>query len=213
MSLPTPLQPFVVDRPRENWSSFGDPKSPHLRVLRFADRAEQEAAFAAAGIAAPEGLDLSADFFWPDLGDISVLGRVVDQQAVPGEPDEDGLPTIAREATYLPGWYVNILLAELAASEAEPAPVTIAACQAAIDRHVDTVARERNYSSGVSLASYASSTVPLWRAEAEAFIAWRDAVWAYALAELASVQSGDRAAPDTVEAFVEELPAIVWPAA
>lgn len=114
--IPSSLQPFVVDRPRENWRAFGDPASPQLRVLRFDDEAAQIAAFAAAGIAAPEGLGLSSDFFWPGIGDISILGRVVDQQAVPGEPDEDGLPTIAQEATYLPGWFVNVLLAE-------PAPV------------------------------------------------------------------------------------------
>jgi len=41
-------------------------------------------------------------------------------------------------------------------------------------------------------------------------VAWRDAVWAYAYAELGKVMNSERAAP-TVEAFLDELPAIVWP--
>lgn len=208
--IPQSLQPFIVDRPKENWQSWGDPSSPRLRVLRFADQAEQEVAFAAAGIVAQDDMTLPPDFAWPGVGDISIIGRVVDQDL--GEPDENGWPSIVTPPTYLDGWYVNVLVPEPPAEPVAAPAVTLAACQAAIDRHVDAVARERHYASAVSLASYANSTVPQWRAEAEAFVAWRDAVWAYALAELASVQSGDRAAPETVEAFIEELPAIVWPA-
>lgn len=84
--------------------------------------------------------------------------------------------------------------------------------QAAIEAHVDAVARERGYSSAVSCASYVSSTNPLWQAEAGTFIAWRDAAWVYAFAELASVQSGNRAVP-TVDEFIAELPVIEWPEA
>lgn len=82
--------------------------------------------------------------------------------------------------------------------------------QAAIEAHVDAVARERGYSSAVSCASYVSSTNAIWQEEAEAFIAWRDAAWAYAFAELASVQAGNRAVP-TIADFIAELPAIEWP--
>lgn len=94
--------------------------------------------------------------------------------------------------------------------EAPVAPPTLADFQAAIDGHVDAVAGARNYSSGTSCASYAASTVPQWQAEAAAFIAWRDAVWAYAYAELDKVENGQRLTPAVAD-FVDELPAIVWP--
>lgn len=84
--------------------------------------------------------------------------------------------------------------------------------QAAIEAHVDAVARAKGYSSAVSCASYVNSANTVWQAEAEAFIAWRDATWVYAFAELASVQSGNRAVP-TVDEFIAELPVIEWPEA
>jgi hypothetical protein len=82
--------------------------------------------------------------------------------------------------------------------------------QSAIEAHVNTVARQRGYSSAVSCASYVSSTMPQWAAEAGAFIAWRDAAWAYAFSELEKVQSGQREVP-ALDAFLAELPAIEWP--
>lgn len=114
MSLPQFLQACVVNKPKEEWRHFGDPDSPRLKVLRFADQAEQQEVFASAGIVAPEGQALPPDFSWPGIGDISVIGRVVDQDAVMGPEDESGFPTIVQEATYLPGWYVNVLVPEIA---------------------------------------------------------------------------------------------------
>lgn len=82
--------------------------------------------------------------------------------------------------------------------------------QAAIETLVDAVARQRGYSSAVSCASYIASTNPQWAAEAGAFVAWRDAAWAYAFAELEKVQGGQREVP-ALDAFLGELPAIEWP--
>lgn len=70
---------------------------------------------------------------------------------------------------------------------------------------IDRKASEKQYDSGATLASYVNSTVSEWAAEAQAFVAWRDQVWAYALAELGKVQSGEREHP-SVEAFLAELP-------
>ena len=81
----------------------------------------------------------------------------------------------------------------------------------AIEAHIEATAAERDYSSATRLASYVASTKPAWKAEAEAFVAWRDDVWEYVFAELAKVQAGEREEP-TVEAFIAELPAITWPA-
>jgi hypothetical protein len=96
--------------------------------------------------------------------------------------------------------------------EAQNPPLTEQDYARAVQEHVDATARGRGYDSGVSLASYADSAVPIWAAEAAAFVAWRDAVWVYAYAELAKVRNGERPQPD-VNAFVSELLPLVWPAA
>lgn len=83
--------------------------------------------------------------------------------------------------------------------------------QNAIQAHVDAVARSRSYADGKALAGYTVSTVPQWAAEAQAFVAWRDAVWLHAYAELAKVEAGERPVPASPEDFIAELPAIIWP--
>ncbi len=86
----------------------------------------------------------------------------------------------------------------------------VEAFRAAIQSHVDTVATSRRYDSAVSLASYVASNNPVWAAEAQAFVAWRDAVWVYAYAEMDKVLNGQRDQPEIGE-FIAELPAMVWP--
>lgn len=82
--------------------------------------------------------------------------------------------------------------------------------QVAIQTIVDEAARSKLFNDGVTLASYVNSTVDQWAEQATAFVAWRDNVWQYAYSELAKVQGGDRDQP-AVEAFLAELPEIVWP--
>jgi hypothetical protein len=94
---------------------------------------------------------------------------------------------------------------------AEPEPPTQQDFAFAIQDRIDTTAISRGYQDGFALASYATSTIPQWAAEAAAFIAWRDAVWVYAHQELASVLNGSRAIP-TIAGFLEELPGMKWPA-
>jgi len=87
----------------------------------------------------------------------------------------------------------------------DPVDVYCLEIQALIDRK----AQERQYDSGATLASYVNSTIEHWAAEAQAFVAWRDAVWLYALAELDKVQKGKRDQP-SLEAFLAELPDFEW---
>jgi hypothetical protein len=79
---------------------------------------------------------------------------------------------------------------------------------AAIEGHVEATARARGYTSAVSCATYAASTIPAWQAEGAAFVAWRDAVWTAALAMLAAVQAGG----DIPESPIAGLPEMEWPA-
>ena len=102
---------------------------------------------------------------------------------------------------------------QLFAVEGEPEPdpgALIEVFRAAIQSHVDATAVAKRYDSGTSLASYVASTNPQWQAEAQAFVAWRDAVWAYAYAEMDKVLGGERSMP-TVEQILGELPAMEWP--
>lgn len=79
----------------------------------------------------------------------------------------------------------------------------------AIQKHLDDVAKARQYNDALSLASYKDSTITQWASEAATFIAWRDSVWVYAYTELQKVQNNLRQQP-TVEQFIQELPVIEW---
>ena len=57
--------------------------------------------------------------------------------------------------------------------------------------------------------TYATSTNAAWQAEAVAFIAWRDAVYASAISTFSQVESGSIPAP-TIENFLAGLPSINW---
>lgn len=85
------------------------------------------------------------------------------------------------------------------------APASVRDYEDAIQAHIDDAARSKLFHDGVTLASYAASTNPQWASEAQAFVAWRDQVWAYAYQELAKVQGGLREQP-TVEQIIAELP-------
>lgn len=90
-----------------------------------------------------------------------------------------------------------------------PPPPALTDYQRAIEALVDATARERSYSSAVSCASYVASTNAAWRAEAEAFVAWRDAVYTAAFAALAAVDGG--APAPSIADFIAALPVIEWP--
>ncbi|WP_313613395.1 hypothetical protein [Agrobacterium sp.] len=84
--------------------------------------------------------------------------------------------------------------------------------EAAIQTLVDATATERKFRDGVTVASYVNSTNTQWAAEAIAFVAWRDGVWAYAYSELDKVVTGQRPQP-TVDEFLAEIDPINWPSA
>lgn len=113
--------------------------------------------------------------------------------------------------------YVNRLARKLeqgrfvVVSVAEPLP-TVEQYRRAIQTLIDAKAKGLQYDSGATLASYVNSTIEKWATEAQAFVAWRDAVWLYALAELDKVKNGDREQP-SIEEFLAELPAFEWPEA
>ena len=89
-------------------------------------------------------------------------------------------------------------------------PEIVAEFSSGLQEFIDSVAAQKQYGSALFCASYATSTNEVWKAEAETLIAWRDQVWVYSYTELAKFESGERPLI-SVEEFLTELPAIVWP--
>lgn len=80
----------------------------------------------------------------------------------------------------------------------------------AIQRHLDNFARTRNYDNIMSVATYATSTVPKFAAEGQYAVEARDATWAKGYEILDAVLSGQRPVP-TIEEVIAELPPLEWP--
>jgi hypothetical protein len=78
---------------------------------------------------------------------------------------------------------------------------------------LDAKAQERQYDGMLAAVTYLDDPNPAYAAEAAALKAHRSAVWTYALAALADVQAGERAAPP-LEDFLAEVAAacpFAWP--
>ena len=84
---------------------------------------------------------------------------------------------------------------EQAAAAAATAKQVVDAVQA----RLDALAQSWGYDSILSLCTYATSTVPRFRAEGQAGVDWRDATWAY-------VEQAQHTAP-SADALLEGLPA------
>lgn len=87
---------------------------------------------------------------------------------------------------------------------------TIEQYMAAVQEHLDTFARTRNYDSILSAATYATSTVPKFAAEGQYAVEARDATWAKCYEVLAAVEAGSRPM-QTLDELLAELPVLTWP--
>lgn len=98
--------------------------------------------------------------------------------------------------------------------ESEPEPLTpeqiIAQYIAAVQKRLDDFAQTRNYDGILSAATYATSTVPKFKAEGQYCVEARDATWAKCYEVLAAVESGSRPMP-TMDELLAELPVLTWP--
>lgn len=86
----------------------------------------------------------------------------------------------------------------------------LAAFTNAIQVHLDTFARTRNYDGILSATTYATSAVPKFRAEGQYAVEARDATWARAYEILALAEAGEIAEP-SLEDLPGLLPALEWP--
>ena len=96
----------------------------------------------------------------------------------------------------------------------DPPPPTaeqiVAQYTAAVQKRLDDFARTRNYDNIMSAATYATSTVPKFKAEGQYCVEARDATWAKCYEVLAAVEAGSRPMP-TLEELLAELPVLTWP--
>jgi hypothetical protein len=83
----------------------------------------------------------------------------------------------------------------------------LADASAALEAQVDATAKAWGYKDGATLASWATSAVKAWAADARAFVAWRDSVWSAYLAAAADVQSGKADLPASTADLLATLPA------
>lgn len=77
-------------------------------------------------------------------------------------------------------------------------------------RRADDFAKTRNYTNIMSAATYATSTVPKFKAEGQYAVEARDATWAKCYEILAAVEAGSRPIP-TLDELLAELPVLTWP--
>lgn len=82
-----------------------------------------------------------------------------------------------------------------------------------ITRWLDSVVQAKGYDNIVSCASYASSSDDVFRAEAQAAIAWRDAVYRRGHEILADIPAAGVTTPDEVMALLPKPEEFGWPTA
>ena len=81
----------------------------------------------------------------------------------------------------------------------------------ATQKRLDDFAKTRNYDGILSLATYATSTVPKFQAEGQYGVEARDATWSKLYEILAEVEAGTRPMPSSYADIEFELPPLVWP--
>lgn len=93
----------------------------------------------------------------------------------------------------------------------EPTPAEIQkALTDAVQAYMDGKANERGYDNIHTACTYAMSTDPVFKAEADACLSWRDNVWRTCYNILGEVTAGLREIP-TVDELIFELPGLIWP--
>ena len=81
---------------------------------------------------------------------------------------------------------------------------------AAIQEWMDKTAQAHGYDNIFTATTYVTSTMPRYKAEADACVAWRDRVWRDAFEYMTQVLAGEEPLVSEKE-LIERLPSIDWP--
>lgn len=125
--------------------------------------------------------------------------------------------------TYVNGVWTVVSQAEQGKFEAVEAPRRealaakqtaefVAAVTEAAQARLDTFAQTRGYDGVLSACTYAPSTVANFAVEGQYCVDARDGTWATLYTVMGEVQVGTRPMPASVEAVMELLPVLAWPA-
>jgi hypothetical protein len=79
----------------------------------------------------------------------------------------------------------------------------------AVQERLDNEAKTKGYDNGFACASYATSSVPSFKNEAESFIGWRDTCWCLCYDLLEKYLQGSITRP-TVDDVLNKLPNMEW---
>lgn len=79
-----------------------------------------------------------------------------------------------------------------------------------IEELMEQTAQAKGYKSADRCMNYGNSTNNSWKAEADAFVAWRDDMFATCYQIMGEAEAGARDVP-TVQELLDELPEMVWP--
>ena len=103
-------------------------------------------------------------------------------------------------------WECDILIVPFVPAGLNSQAVYIKTVQAVLDAKV----QEREYYGILSACTYVTSNDVTFRAEGQACVAWRDAVWKKCYEILAMMQEGRIPIP-TINELLQELPGLIWP--
>lgn len=112
-------------------------------------------------------------------------------------------------AEFLPTGYVQLTdveYLEIVSNKNKVANAKPAAYEKATWLLLDELAKEWKYDSMTEVATYLTSKVAKYKAEAEILIAWRDSTWETCDAIIAKIENAAEDAPTTVEDFLAKLP-------
>ncbi len=126
-------------------------------------------------------------------------------------------PVLTVKGHYEQSWEVVELFetqaerdAALAAEAAVKMQATVTAFDTALTAHLDATAQSKRYDNRITCMVRAGFAGP-FQAEGLAFAAWCDSINVMAYQMLAAVQAGTEPMPESPEAFISTLPAMVWP--
>ena len=129
----------------------------------------------------------------------------------------EAAPEATPKGTYEQRWVVTPRYtsheeeAAAAAADAQAKQAAlIASYDTALTAHLNATAQAKRYDDRVTCMVRAGFAGP-FQAEGQAFATWADTCNMYAYTMLQAVQAGSRPSPASVEAFIAELPAMVWP--